>query len=97
LAALIGADPVGFRVRLLAADKRGREAVRNVASLAGWSTPAPAGSARGVAFHRSFGSWVAQVAELARAGTGFKITRMSCAIDCGQIINPDSVVAQMEG
>jgi isoquinoline 1-oxidoreductase beta subunit len=67
-----------------------------VAEKAGWGKPAPAGVGRGVAVHESFGSVVAQVAEVAVDGDRVQVRRVVCAIDCGLAVNPDGVVAQMQ-
>jgi isoquinoline 1-oxidoreductase beta subunit len=66
------------------------------AEKAGWGTPLPAGRARGIAVHESFGSWVAQVAEISVGGDRIRVHRVVCAIDCGIAINPAGVVAQQE-
>jgi isoquinoline 1-oxidoreductase beta subunit len=67
------------------------------AEQARWGTPAPPGRFRGVALHESFGSFVAQVAEVSVEGNLVRVHRVTCAVDCGQVINPDTVKAQMEG
>jgi isoquinoline 1-oxidoreductase beta subunit len=56
----------------------------------------PAGQARGIALHESFGAIVAQVAEISLAGGQPRIHRVVCAIDCGTVVNPDIVAQQME-
>jgi isoquinoline 1-oxidoreductase beta subunit len=67
------------------------------AQKAGWGTPPPAGQARGIAVHSSFGSWCAQVAEVSLSGNAVRVHRVVCAIDCGRAINPETIRAQMEG
>jgi isoquinoline 1-oxidoreductase beta subunit len=67
------------------------------ASRAGWGSPLPQGRARGVALHESFGSIVAQVAEVGLEGGQLRVYRVVCAIDCGTVVNPDIVAQQMEG
>ena len=68
------------------------------AQKAGWGTPLPDGQARGLAVHASFGSYIAQVAEVSVSPEGkVKVHRVVCAIDCGPVVNPDTVRAQMEG
>ena len=64
---------------------------------AGWGKPLPAGRGIGVAVHSSFGSFIAQVAEVSvnKAG-GVRVHRVVCAVDCGRIVNPDTIAAQME-
>jgi isoquinoline 1-oxidoreductase beta subunit len=72
-------------------------AVLNLAAeKAGWGKPLPAGHTRGIAVAESFGSYVAEVAEVAIDGGQVRVQRVVCAVDCGQVINPDTVVAQME-
>ncbi len=66
------------------------------AEKAGWGTPLPAGRARGVAVHESFGSYVAEVAEVSLEGGKPRVHRVVCAVDCGVAINPDIVRMQME-
>ena len=64
---------------------------------AGWGSPLPAGSGRGIALRASFGSIVAQVAEVSVAdGKTLKVKRVTCAIDCGPVVNPAIVRMQME-
>src|SRR6187397_2042585 len=65
--------------------------------MSGWSTPAPAGRARGVALVESFGSIVAQVAEVEIVDGRVKAHRVCAAVDCGDVVNPDTGTAQVEG
>lgn len=93
-----GKDPVEFRRRLLAKHPRHRGVLELAAEKAGWGKPLPAGRSRGIAVHESFGSFVAQVAEVSVApGGALRVHRVVCAIDCGQVVNPDTIRAQMEG
>jgi isoquinoline 1-oxidoreductase beta subunit len=98
LAAAAQADPVAFRLGLLAKAPRHQAVLKLAAEKAGWGTPLSGGRHRGVALYHSFASWVAQVAEVS-VGTGGEVTvhRVVCAIDCGTVVNPDIVCAQMEG
>lgn len=95
-----GADPLAYRQKLLGSDPKNARllAVLNQAAAnAGWGTALPAGSARGIACRYSFGSYVAQVVQIATTATGgIKVTRVDCVVDCGLAINPDSVAAQMQ-
>ena len=96
-----GRDPVAFRLDHLkggGADQRRMAGVLKLAAeKAGWGAPA-AGRAQGVAVHKSFGSYVAQIVEISgNAGDGVRIEKVTCAVDCGLAVNPDIVKAQMEG
>jgi len=66
------------------------------AAQAGWDTPCAAGRFRGIAVAESFGSFVAQVAEVSVTEGQVRVHRVTCAIDCGLVVNPDTVRAQME-
>ncbi len=90
-------DPVEFRRRLLKNAPRYRAVLDLAARQAGWGAPLPPGRARGVALHESFGSIVAQVAEVAVEQGQVRVHRVVCAIDCGTVVNPQIVAQQMEG
>jgi isoquinoline 1-oxidoreductase beta subunit len=90
-------DPVEYRRALLKGSPRHLRVLEAAVEKAGWGKPSPAGTARGVAVHASFGSFVAQVAEVAVDKDKIKVQRVVCAIDCGVAVNPDQVVAQMQG
>jgi isoquinoline 1-oxidoreductase beta subunit len=96
LAALGGTDPVELRRKLLAEKPRHLAVLNAVAEMAGWGSTPPAGRARGVALQESFGSIVAQIAEVSVTGTDVRVHKVWCAVDCGLAVNPDGVVAQME-
>ena len=97
LALALKKDPFELRRELLAAKPRHRKVLETVAKEAGWGSPLPAGSGRGIAMRASFGSIVAQVAEVSVAnGKDLKVERVTCAIDCGSVVNPSIVRAQME-
>lgn len=89
-------DPLAYRQRLLARHPRHLGVLNLAAEKAGWGTALAPGRARGIAVHESFGSWVAQVAEVSLEGSRVHVHRVTCAIDCGICINPQGVSAQME-
>lgn len=99
LALRAGVDPLEYRLRLLAKAQAGRHiaVLKLAAEKAGWGQPLEAGWARGIAVHESFGSVVANVAEVRLEGEEPKVRRVVVAIDCGQVVSPDQVRAQMEG
>lgn len=97
LAHAAGKDPYQFRRELLTSRPRHLGVLDLAAQKAGWGTPMPAGRARGIAVHFSFGSWCAQVAEVSLTGNAIRVHRVVCAIDCGRAINPQTIRAQMEG
>lgn len=98
-----GKDPYAFRRALLASQPRHRAVLDLAAQQAGWSQPLAAGPqgarrGRGIALQLAFGTYVAQVAEVTVQQDGsFTVDRIVCAVDCGTVINPDIVAAQVEG
>jgi isoquinoline 1-oxidoreductase beta subunit len=99
LARAAGKDPLEFRLGLLQNRPRSARVLRLAAEKAGWGKPLPAGRALGLAYCHSFDSRVAQVAEvsLRDASGGFVVKRVVCAVDCGVVVNPDTVRAQIMG
>jgi len=96
LAEQAGADPITFRQRNLGDNPRLMGVLKQVeAGLADWQV-AP-GRHIGVAVHASFASYVAQAAEVSVENNVIKVHRVLCSVDCGQVVNPDIVRAQMEG
>jgi len=99
LAYAAGKDPVAFRLPLLKNNMRARRVLETVAEKAGWGKSMPKGKGRGIAQHSCFGAYVAQVADVSvneKDGT-IKVDRIVAAVDCGPVVNPDTVKAQMEG
>jgi isoquinoline 1-oxidoreductase beta subunit len=98
LAALAKKDPVEFRRGLLGKQPRAKAVLDLAAEKAGWGSALPAGSGRGVSVIFGFGTYVAQVAEVAVDKDGqVKVTRVVCAVDCGHQVTPDIIKAQIEG
>jgi isoquinoline 1-oxidoreductase beta subunit len=97
LAAAAGQDPVAYRHALLGASPRARAVLELAAQEAGWGQPLPAGSGRGVALLHAFGSYIAQVAQVRVATTGdVRVERVVAAVDCGTVVNPNTVEAQIQ-
>jgi isoquinoline 1-oxidoreductase beta subunit len=98
LAADLKKDPIQFRIDLLAGKPRMQHVLELVRERSGWGTALPRGRGRGVAFFDYDGTYVAHVAEVSVARDGsVRVNRVICAFDCGQMINPDTVRAQIEG
>jgi isoquinoline 1-oxidoreductase beta subunit len=110
LAAAAGQDPAQFRRSLLVKPPNWKPkfeydpdparllgVLNLVAEKSGWANPLPKGKGRGIACYHSFGSYFAEVAEVTVKGSEFKIDRIVAAVDCGQIVNPESVLSQTEG
>ena len=97
LAAAARQDPVAYR-RALLKDARLRAVLDLATRKAGWGKPLPAGHGRGVAVQSAFGSYMTQVTEVSVGKDGkLRVEKVVCAIDCGQVVNPDTVHAQMQG
>jgi isoquinoline 1-oxidoreductase beta subunit len=93
-----GKDPYQLRQNLLAKQPRMLAVLNVAAQKSGWGKPLPQGVGRGIATHFSFDSYVAQVVEASVAKDGtVRVHRVVCAVDCGRVVNPDTVKAQMEG
>jgi isoquinoline 1-oxidoreductase beta subunit len=91
-------DPYQLRRTLLAKQPRMLALLDLVAQKGNWGKPLPAGHGRGIATHFSFDTYVAQVIEASVEKNGnVRVHRVVCAVDCGRVINPDIVKAQMEG
>jgi isoquinoline 1-oxidoreductase subunit beta len=98
LAAAAGKDSVDYRGALLAKSPRAKVVLDLVAAKSGWGEKLPAGSGRGVSLLFGFGSYIAEVAEVTVDKDGqVQVKRVTCAVDCGQVVNPDTIKAQMEG
>jgi isoquinoline 1-oxidoreductase beta subunit len=98
LAAAAKRDPVEYRRALLGKAPRAKAVLDLAAGKAGWGKPLPQGSGRGVALQNVFGTYMAQVAEVEVDKSGaVQVHRVVCAVDCGSVVNPDTVRAQVEG
>ena len=89
-------NPLAFRLGLLKEAPRHAAVLQKAADLAGWGKALPTGHAQGLALHESFGSIVAQVAEVSLEQGQIRVHRVVCAIDCGTVVNPATVAQQME-
>jgi isoquinoline 1-oxidoreductase beta subunit len=92
-------DPLDLRLELYQDKQRALGVIRLAAEKANWGQPMPGSSGRGMAYFATFGvTHVAQVAEVSVGQDGkIRVDRVVCAVDCGQVVNPDNVAAQMEG
>jgi isoquinoline 1-oxidoreductase beta subunit len=98
LAKKVGKDPVAFRRDVLGKSPRLKAALELAASKAGWGNPLPARTGRGVAAQGAFGSFIATVVEAEVDPSGeVRIRRVVSAVDTGIVVNPDTVVAQLQG
>ena len=98
LAAAAKKDPVEFRRSLLGKSPRLLGVLNLAAEKAGWGTPLPEGVGRGVSVQFAMGTYLSQIAEVEVSKEGeVRVRRVVCAVDCGQIVNPDTIVAQIEG
>ena len=97
MAAAAKKDPVEYRRGLLAESPRALAVLNLAAEKAGWGKALPERSAQGVSVQNVFGSYMAQVAEVEVADDGTpRVRRITCAVDCGIVINPDTVEAQVQ-
>src|SRR5215469_15671187 len=99
MAKAAGKDPFEFRRALLSKDSRQRGVLELAAEKAGWGKPLAPGTYRGIAVVESFGSHVAEVAEVTidRKARSLRVHRVVAAVDCGRQVNPETIHAQIEG
>jgi len=98
LAAAAKQDPVAYRRALLDNSPRAKAVLDLAAEKAGWGQPLPDGVGRGVSLQFVFATYMAHVAEVEVSKAGVvKVRRVACAVDCGTVVNPDTVRAQIEG
>jgi isoquinoline 1-oxidoreductase beta subunit len=90
-------DPVAYRLALLDKSPRAKAVLKLAADKAGWGGNLPAGSGRGVSLQSVFGSYLALVAEVTvAADKSVRVSRVVAAVDCGMVVNPNTVRAQIE-
>jgi isoquinoline 1-oxidoreductase beta subunit len=98
LAAAAKQDAVAYRKALLGHNPRALGVLNLATEKAGWGASLPARRGRGVSVQYAFGTYLSQVAEVEVAADGsIKVHRIVCAVDCGFVVNPDTIAAQMEG
>jgi isoquinoline 1-oxidoreductase beta subunit len=93
----VGQDPLAYRMALLKEKPRHAAALALAAEKAGWGSPPAAGRARGLAVHESFGSIVAECAEVSVEDGRIRVHAVTAAVDCGTAVNPLAVEAQVQG
>jgi isoquinoline 1-oxidoreductase beta subunit len=97
LAAAAKQDPVAYRLALLDKTPRAKAVLALAAEKAGWGQTLPPRSGRGIAIQHAFASTMAMVAEVEVAKDGtVRVRRVVCAVDCGIVVNPDTVQAQVQ-
>jgi isoquinoline 1-oxidoreductase beta subunit len=95
LAAAVSKDPLALRLELLAGKPRHIAVLRETARRAGWGSTPP-GRFQGLAFMEGYTSHIAQVAEISLSAGTLKVHKITCVIDCGQMVNPRIVESQIE-
>ncbi len=90
-------DPLEFRLEMLGTHPRMKHVLEVAARMAGWSTPPPAGRGRGIGLVEDKGGIVAQIAEVSVEDGRVRVHRVWCAADCGLVVHPGIVEAQIEG
>jgi isoquinoline 1-oxidoreductase beta subunit len=97
LAAAAKQDAVAYRRALLGKSPRAKAVLDLAAEKAGWGQPLPEGTGRGVSLQHVFATYMAQVAEVQVSKVGdVRVRRVTCAVDCGIAVNPDTIKAQIE-
>ena len=89
-------DPVAYRAALLAKAPRAKAVLELAAEKAGWGQPLPPGAGRGISLQFVFATYMAQVAEVEVKDGNVRVRRIVCAVDCGSVVNPDTVQAQIQ-
>jgi isoquinoline 1-oxidoreductase subunit beta len=97
LAAKAKQDPLAYRLALLSDKPRFAKALQLAAEKAGWGAPPPPNHARGLAVHQSFGSIIAEVAEVSIEQGKIRVHSVTAGVDCGTVVNPQGLEAQIQG
>lgn len=98
LAHMAGADPVKYRLDLLNKTPRLKAALQTAVSKSDWGQSLAKGKGRGVSVMHAFGTFLAMVVDVTVNDQGeVKVDRVVCAVDCGLTVNPNTVIAQIEG
>ena len=99
MAVALQRDPLDMRLELYADNERALGVIQLVAEKSNWGSPLSAGQGRGMAYFATFGvTHVADVVEVTVDANGnVRVDRVVCAVDCGMVVNPDNVIAQMQG
>tara|TARA_Y100000590_G_scaffold77997_1_gene86616 strand:+ start:35567 stop:37693 length:2127 start_codon:yes stop_codon:yes gene_type:complete len=95
LAEKAGKDPINFRLELLPENSRDASVIELVADRSGWKSFSNGPIYQGFSSHKSFGTWVAQVARVSVENNQIKVHEVHCAVDCGLVINPNIVKTQI--
>lgn len=90
-------DPYEFRCELLPVDSRLRKVLDIAAEKSNWNSPLPKGKGKGIACFEGYGSFCAEVIEVSVINNELKLEKVTAVVDCGTVINPDTVEAQLEG
>lgn len=97
LAEKSGQDPLAYRLAMLDKQPRAAHVLKLAAQRAGWGGKLPARSGRGIALMRAWGTYLAQVVDVGVNDDGeVAVKRVVCVVDCGHVVNPDTVVAQIQ-
>jgi isoquinoline 1-oxidoreductase beta subunit len=91
-----GIDPVEMRLKLMVKWPAAVKVVEKAAGMSGWGKALPSGKALGFAFTLSFGTWVAQVVQVAIGGDAIRVEKVWCAVDVGTALDPRIIESQME-